>query len=86
MLETISVTWCLSLQEEIAMDKRLGLGRSAISKCGFELSRWETLRRLLLVLLGVVILGAMFFYFTREIQSSTAHATRTGVHWEPPSE
>ena len=68
------------------MDKRLALGSSAIAKCGFEMSRWETFRKLLLVLLGVVILGTLFIYFTREIQSSTAHATQSGMHWEPSSQ
>jgi len=67
------------------MDKRLGLGSSAISKCEFETGGWDIFRKLLLVLLGVVILGTVFFYVTREIQSSTAHATQTGVHWEPSS-
>jgi len=68
------------------MDKRLGLGASPISKIEFEMGRGGVLRRLFLLVLAIVILGIVFMYVTGEIQSSTAHATQTGVHWEPSSQ
>jgi hypothetical protein len=68
------------------MDKHLGLGWSAISKSEFSSSRGGAWRRLFLFLVGLVVIGFVFAYITKEIQSNTAHATHSHVEWEPSSE
>jgi hypothetical protein len=64
------------------MDKRLGLGWSAISKSEFPASRAGAWRRVLLFVLALIVVGFVFGYITRAIQSSTAHATRPDVSWD----
>jgi hypothetical protein len=68
------------------MDKRLGLGWSAISKSEFASSRGSAWRRLLLFVLALVVVGFVFSYITGAIQSSTAHATGSDVGWDSYSE
>lgn len=58
------------------MTERPSLGYSDMSKRGFATTPGEKLRRVACILAGRVVLAAVFYYLTRAVQMSTAHATR----------
>jgi hypothetical protein len=68
------------------MDKRLGLGWSAISKIEFASSCGSAWWRALFFMLAFVVVGFVFSYITGAIQSSTAHATHSDVGWDSYSD
>lgn len=51
------------------------LGFSALPKPGYSAGRHDKLRRLAFLLVALALVGTVFFYLTRAVQSSTAHAT-----------
>ena len=64
---------------------RPSLGLSPLSKTTFSTSKSDKLRRLVCFLVALVIVGAVFFYLTRAVQTSTAHATSddSPLHYDP---
>ena len=57
------------------MTERPSLGITALERNDFSTSRIDKLRRIAFVLVATVIAGAVFYYLTRAVQTSTAHAT-----------
>lgn len=58
------------------MTEHSSFGFSAISKTASSTTRSDGFRRVGFLLLALIIVGTVFFYLTRAVQSSTAHATR----------
>lgn len=58
------------------MIERPSVGFSAISKTASLTSRFDGLRRAGFLLVALLVVGMLFYYLTRAVQSSTAHATR----------
>ena len=58
------------------MNDSPSLGFSAISKSASPATRFDAIRRIGVLLVALLIVGAVFYYLTRAVQSSTAHATR----------
>jgi hypothetical protein len=52
------------------------LGFSAISKAESSVSRFDRFRRAGFLLVALLVVGTVFYYLTRAVQSSTAHVTR----------
>jgi len=52
------------------------LGYSALAKSHTPASRTEGLRRIAFLLVALMLVGTVFYYLTKTVQSSTAHATR----------
>jgi predicted permease len=70
-------------RKEFAVSERPSLGFSALSKTEFSTSRFDKLRRIGLLFVAAVLVGAVFYYLTRAVQTSTAHATGDqGFHYE----
>jgi hypothetical protein len=66
------------------MDEQPGLGWSAISKSEFSRSPWDKWKRAAFVLAGAILLAFVFYSLTKEVQTSTAHATGPfGLHYDP---
>lgn len=51
------------------------LGFSALPKSGYSGGRHDKLRRLTFLVVALLAVGTIFYYLTRAVQSSTAHAT-----------
>jgi len=66
------------------MNRSPSLGYSAISKSASSPTRFGALRRIAFLLVALVLVGTVFYYLTRAVQSSTAHATRddSPIHTE----
>jgi hypothetical protein len=64
---------------------RPSLGLSVSSSTQFGRSRFDVLRRIGFLLIALVVMGAVFFYLTRAVQTSTAHATSddSPLHYDP---
>lgn len=63
------------------MTDRPSLGFSTLSRNEFSTSPLDKLRRLAFILAGIVLLGGVFYFLTRAVQTSTAHATGdSGFH------
>jgi hypothetical protein len=64
---------------------RPSLGLSATSQTDFGKSKFDVLRRIGFLLVALVVMGAVFFYLTRAVQTSTAHATSddSPLHYDP---
>lgn len=58
------------------MTEHSSFGFSAISKSASSPTRSDGFRRAGFLLLALVIVGTVFFYLTRAVQTSTARATR----------
>jgi hypothetical protein len=58
------------------MNDSPSLGYSALSKSISSPTRFDTLRRVGFLLVALILMGLVFYYLTRAVQSSTAHATR----------
>ena len=58
------------------MNEGPSLGYSAISKSASPATRFDALRRIGFLLVALILVGTVFYYLTRAVQSSTAHATR----------
>jgi hypothetical protein len=58
------------------MNGRPSLGYSALSKSDTPTGRIDVLRRVAFLLVALMLVGTVFYYLTRAVQSSTAHATR----------
>lgn len=58
------------------MDERPSLGFSAISKTASLPTRSDGFRRAGFLLVALLLVGTVFYYLTRAVQSSTANATR----------
>ena len=67
------------------MLNRPSLGLFASSQRQFATSRNDVFRRIGFLLVALVVIGAAFFYLTRAVQTSTAHATSDGssLHYDP---
>ena len=67
------------------MTERPSLGISALERNGFSTSPTDKLRRIAFLLVAIVIVGGVFYYLTRTVQTSTAHATsdQSPLHSEP---
>jgi hypothetical protein len=65
--------------------ERPSLGISALERNDFPTSPFDKLRRIAFALVAIVIVGAVFYYLTRAVQTSTAHATsdESPLHSEP---
>jgi hypothetical protein len=65
--------------------ERPSLGITALERNDFSTGPFDKLRRLAFVLVAIVIVGAVFYYLTRAVQTSTAHATsdESPLHSEP---
>jgi mannose/fructose/N-acetylgalactosamine-specific phosphotransferase system component IIC len=57
------------------VDERPSLGFSSIGKTKFATTAGDKLRRLAFIAVGIAALGGVFYYLTRAVESSTAHAT-----------
>lgn len=65
------------------MSERPSLGFSELSRNEFSSSPVDKLRRVGLIVVGIALLGGVFYYLTRAVQSSTAHATgENGLHYD----
>ena len=65
------------------MSERPSLGFSELSRNEFSSSPVDKLRRVALIAVGIALLGGVFYYLTRAVQSSTAHATgENGLHYD----
>ncbi len=71
-LSSVSV----SITEETAVNERPSLGYSALAKSETPRSRTDGLRRMAFLLIALVLVGTVFYFLTRAVQSSTANATR----------
>ncbi|HEY6466352.1 MAG TPA: hypothetical protein VIY69_10200 [Candidatus Acidoferrales bacterium] len=58
------------------MTEQPSLGFSAISKTASSTTRSDGFRRAGFLLIALLLVGTVFYYLTRAVQSSTAHATR----------
>lgn len=58
------------------MTEQPSLGFSAISKTASSTNRSDGFRRAGFLLIALLLVGTVFYYLTRAVQSSTAHATR----------
>lgn len=58
------------------MTERPSLGFSAISKAESSASRFDGFRRAGFLLIALLLVGTVFCYLTRAVQTSTARATR----------
>jgi hypothetical protein len=58
---------------------------SGSSNSEFGRSKFDLLRRIGFLLVALVVMGAVFFYLTRAVQTSTAHATSddSPLHYDP---
>jgi hypothetical protein len=57
------------------------LGFSALHKSAQQPGRFDKLRRLAVLLVALIVMGTVFYYLTRAVQTSTAHATGpSGLH------
>lgn len=67
------------------MSNRPSLGLSASSQTEFGGNKFDLLRRIGFLLVALVVMGALFFYLTRAVQTSTAHATSddSPLHYDP---
>jgi hypothetical protein len=65
------------------VSERPSLGFSELSRNEFSSSPVDKLRRVALIDVGIALLGGVFYYLTRAVQSSTAHATgENGLHYD----
>jgi hypothetical protein len=65
------------------VSERPSLGFSELSRNEFSSSPVDKLRRVALIAVGIALLGGVFYYLTRAVQSSTAHATgENGLHYD----
>jgi hypothetical protein len=65
------------------VSERPSLGFSELSRNEFSSSPVDKLRRVALIAVGIALLGDVFYYLTRAVQSSTAHATgENGLHYD----
>jgi hypothetical protein len=63
------------------VNERPSLGYSALSKTRFSTTPLDKLRRAAFIIVGIIVLGGVFYYLTRAVQTSTAHATGdSGFH------
>jgi hypothetical protein len=60
---------------DTTMTERPGLGYSDMSKSGITTTTGEKLRRVACVIAALAVIAAVFYYLTRAVQTSTAHAT-----------
>jgi hypothetical protein len=77
---------CLSTsREEQTATERPSLGISALERNDYSTGPLDKLRRIALVLVAIVLVGGVFYYLTRAVQTSTAHATNdeSPLHSEP---
>lgn len=58
------------------MTEQPSLGFSAISKTASSPTRSDGFRRAGFLLIALLLVGTVFYYLTRAVQSSTARATR----------
>ncbi|MGH9575768.1 MAG: hypothetical protein ACRD40_19850 [Candidatus Acidiferrales bacterium] len=58
------------------MKESPSLGYSALSKSASPPTRLDAPRRVGFLLVALLLVGAVFYYLTRAVQSSTANATR----------
>ena len=67
------------------MTERPTLGFSSVERHSYRTTALDRMRRLGFVLVALVLVGVVFFYLTRAVQSSTAHATSgdSALHYEP---
>lgn len=66
------------------MSERPSLGFSSIAKSEFTAGRWDKWRRLGLLLAAAIVVAIVFYSLTKEVQTSTAHATSSsGLHYDP---
>ena len=66
------------------MGDGLGLGYSKIEASRYRASASDRLKKAAIFLVAFVLLGVFFFYVTKEVQTSTAHATGdSGLHYDP---
>jgi hypothetical protein len=67
------------------MTERSGLGLSAISKTASSASRSDRWRQAGLLLIALLVVGTVFYYLTRAVQTSTARATGddSPLHTDP---
>jgi hypothetical protein len=67
------------------VSNRPSLGLSASSPTEFGTGKFDVLRRIGFLLVALVVMGAVFFYLTRAVQTSTAHATSddSPLHYDP---
>jgi hypothetical protein len=65
--------------------ERPSLGIAALERNDFSTSPLDKLRRIAFVLVAIVLVGGVFYYLTRAVQTSTAHATsdESALHSEP---
>lgn len=51
------------------------LGFSTLPQSGYSAGKFYKLRRAAYVLVALLVVGTVFYYLTRAVQTSTAHAT-----------
>jgi hypothetical protein len=60
---------------EVVVSERPSLGFSELSRNEFSTTPVDKFRRAAFIVVGIILLGGLFYYLTRAVQSSTAHAT-----------
>ena len=67
------------------MSERPGLGLSSIAVSEYRPTRWERLRRIVILAVAAVLLAIFFSYLTGQVQIGTAHATDPDAAWKSDS-